>query len=304
MRVIAAFAALALATVGGVDAGASPSPSPNEVTEPTVSAVHAQGHGQHRHARHKIFPGHILVAYYGTAQTGSMGVLGETAPPEMTRRLRAAAKPFGQTGKKVQIVYELIASVADAGPGDDGDYSHLIPKSYVRTYVRAAKRNHALLVLDLQPGRSTFLSQALHYRWALKKPWVGLALDPEWRMGPHQVPGRQIGSVGAAEVNRVSRMVSRLVHRERLPQKLFMLHQFRTDMIRDIGQVKRRAGLAMVQHVDGFGTREQKLATYHAVAKPRRFHMGFKLFYDEDVHRFKPRQVLHIKPRVQFVSFQ
>ena len=44
----------------------------------------------------------------------------------------------------------------------------------------------------------------------------------------------------------------------------------------------------MVQHTDGFGTRGQKLATYHAVARPQQFRQGFKLFYDWDVHRFTP----------------
>ena len=59
-----------------------------------------------------------------------------------------------------------------------------------------------------------------------------------------------------------------------------------------------------MQHVDGFGTQGQKLATYHAVARPGQFAMGFKLFYDEDVHRFTPRQVRRIRPAVRFVSYQ
>jgi hypothetical protein len=32
--------------------------------------------------------------------------------------------------------------------------------------------------------------------------------------------------------------------------------------------------------------------------------MGFKLFYDEDVHRFTPAQVRRIRPPVRFVSYQ
>ena len=60
----------------------------------------------------------------------------------------------------------------------------------------------------------------------------------------------------------------------------------------------------MVQHVDGFGTPGQKLDTFHAVARPGQFLMGFKLFYDEDVHRMSPADVRRINPRVRFVSFQ
>jgi hypothetical protein len=75
-------------------------------------------------------------------------------------------------------------------------------------------------------------------------------------------------------------------------------------MVRNIDRVRLRPRLAMVQHVDGFGTRSQKLATYHAVARPDLFHMGFKLFYDEDVNLFRPRRVLGIRPRIELVSYQ
>jgi hypothetical protein len=123
-------------------------------------------------------------------------------------------------------------------------------------------------------------------------------------MGPNGVPGRRIGSVSAAEVNHVSAWLEDLTAREGLPEKVFMLHQFRTDMIRHIDRIRDRADLALVQHVDGFGTPGQKLDTFHAVARPRQFALGFKLFYDEDIHRMRPAQVLAIRPRVSFVSFQ
>jgi hypothetical protein len=252
----------------------------------------------------QVFDHRMLVAYYGTANSGALGVLGETSPDRMTKRLRAAAEPFAHGGVKTQIVYELIASIADAGAGADGDYSHYVDDASVRRYVRAAKRNHALLVLDLQPGRAHFKPQAKHFAWALRKPWVGLALDPEWRMGPHQVPAQSIGHVSASEVNRVSAYLARLARAHDLPQKVFMVHQFRTDMVRNIERIEHRKPLATVQHVDGFGSREQKLATYHAVVRPRQFHQGFKLFYDEDTNLFRPRGVVRIEPNVQFVSYQ
>jgi hypothetical protein len=46
------------------------------------------------------------------------------------------------------------------------------------------------------------------------------------------------------------------------------------------------------------------LDTYHAVARPRQFFMGFKLFYDEDTRRMSAADVRRINPRVRFVSFQ
>ncbi len=254
---------------------------------------------------YRIFGDHrFLVAYYGTAQTGAMGVLGATDPETMQRRLMRAARPFREAGERIQPVYELIVTVADRSPGPDHDYSHDIPRSLVEEYVRAAHANGALLLLDLQTGRSPFPVVAKRWTWALEKPWVGLALDPEWRMGPHQVPASVVGSVRAAEVNRTSLWLSRLVQREGLPQKLFVLHQFRLTMLPDIDRIVHRPGLAMVQHADGFGTRGQKLATYHTITRPRQFRQGFKLFYHWDIHRFTPQEVRRIRPAVSFVSYQ
>ncbi len=253
----------------------------------------------------RVFGHHrFLVAYYGTAQTGAMGVLGATDPDAMQRRLDRAARPFGRAGEQVQPVYELIVTIADRSPGPDHDYSHDIPRALVERYLRAAHRHGALLLLDLQTGRAPFPEVAKRWAWALEDPWVGLALDPEWRMGPHQVPAHVIGSVRAREVNQTSLWLSRLVRDRGLPQKLFVLHQFRLSMLPDVQRIVPRPGLAMVQHADGFGTRGQKLATYHAITRPQQFRQGFKLFYHWDIHRFTPREVRRIRPLVSFVSYQ
>jgi len=248
--------------------------------------------------------GRFLVAYYGTAGTGALGVLGETGPDAMYERLRRAAKAFKRPDRPVRLVYELIVTVADRSPGPDRDFSHDIDHADVRRYVEAARRNHALLLLDIQPGRSDFLDVAKRWQWALEEPHVGLALDPEWRMHRRGVPGSVIGSVSAYEVNRTARWLSQLTKERGLPEKLFVLHQFRTSMIEKIHRIGPRANLAMVQHVDGFGTQGQKRATYGAVARPSQFAMGFKLFYDEDVNRMGPDEVFRLRPDVRFVSFQ
>lgn len=272
---------------------------PEESEEPAEPRATLPG------GRTGVFDGNrFLVAYYGTAGTGSLGVLGETPPERADAAVRRAARPFWRPGQPIQPVYELIVTVADGSPGPDGDYSHDIDRAAVQRYIDAARAHGVLLLLDLQPGRSDFLTVAKRWEWALRDPYVGLALDPEWRMGRREVPARTIGHVRAAEVNRTSAWLADLVRRERLPEKLFVLHQFRTSMLPDIGRIERRTGLASVQHVDGFGTRGQKLATYGAVARPDRFTLGFKLFYDEDVRRMGPAAVHEIRPRVRFVSFQ
>jgi hypothetical protein len=297
-----------------VAAGVSARPSPAGGAPLTVLGARPSATGTPRPAavaptlpggRAGVFEGNrFLVAYYGTAGSGALGVLGETSPDRMQRRLAKAAAPFGGPGRPVQPVYELIVTIADAHPGKDGDYNHDIKRAQVRSYIETAHRQGALVILDLQPGHADFLRVAKRWEWALRDPWVGLALDPEWRMARGGVPGRRIGAVGAGEVNRVSAWLSDMVRRRGLPEKVFMLHQFRRDMIVHPERIVRRPGLAMVQHVDGFGTRSEKLATYHHVARPRQFTMGFKLFYDEDVDRMGARAVLAVRPRVRFVSFQ
>jgi hypothetical protein len=278
----------------------SPTPTTEPEPEPSPTAPATLPGGRTRIFGDK----RMLVAYYGSANTGSLGVLGEVSPDRMVKRLRAAAAPYAGKQGKVQIVFELIVTVADAHPGKDGDFNHDIARADVQRYIDAAHEHGALLLLDIQPGRAGFLSVVRRWKWALEDPYVGLALDPEWRMGRHGVPGRKIGSVSAAEVNRVSDWLKTLVKIEDLPQKLFVLHQFRTDMIEDIGDIEPRTGLVMVQHVDGFGTPSQKLDTFHTVIRPRQFFLGFKLFYDEDHRLLKPGFVRAIRPRVQFVSYQ
>lgn len=252
-----------------------------------------------------IYPDRMLVAYYGSAGGGALGVLGERSPDASTKRLRKAAAPFGTPERPVQIVYELIVTVVDPVPGKDGDFNHPIAREVVESYIEAAHRHGALVILDLQPGRDTFLEVAQEWEWALKDPWVGLALDPEWRMNKG-IPGRVLGSVRVSEINEVAAWLATLTRENNLPQKLFMVHTFKTSMIRGLSKIADHPELAMILHVDGFGTPEAKLGTFATVIADRPAHMrlGFKLFYDEDTRLMGPAEVAAISPQIDFVSYQ
>jgi hypothetical protein len=309
-RTVAALVVLVLAGCGtekpGVPGPPEPSPAPPRsvrTTPPTPPAPKPERRAQLPLGGTTIFPAYRVVAYYGTAGTGTLGVLGEASPDAMLPRLRKAARPFAG-GRKIQVAYELIASVALAGPGTDGKYSRMIDMAKIQRYVDQARRNKVLVILDLQPGRGDFLSQSRRLERFLVQSHVGLALDPEWRLPAGKVPGKTIGTVRAAEVNSVSAYVSGLVGAHRLPQKLFVLHQFRASMLPDVQKVAKRPGLAMVQHVDGFGTRAEKTATWNRLRRPKQFHLGYKLFYDEDVRRYAPADVLKFRPVPDLVSYQ
>jgi hypothetical protein len=273
----------------------APPPSPRVVEKARVAELPLGGT--------TIFPTYRVVAYYGTAGNAALGVLGEGSPDRVLPKLRAAARGFAG-GRRVQVAYELIATVAQAKPGSDGDYSRMIEEAKIKRYVDQARKHKVLVILDLQPGRGEFLPQARRLEKFLVQPHVGLALDPEWRMPPGKVPGRTIGQVSPAEVNEVSAYVSGLVARHRLPQKLFVLHQFRSSMLPGVEKIRKRPGLALVQHVDGFGTRSEKDATYQRLRRPKQFHLGYKLFYDEDVKRYQAKDVLKFRPVPELISFQ
>jgi hypothetical protein len=305
-RTAAAVALMVLAGCGSTAPGPATSkapPPPSASAAPAVSTAKPPQRAQLPQGGTRIFPTYRVVAYYGTAGTGTLGVLGEASPDKMLPKLRGAAKGFAGD-RKIQVAYELIATVAQASPGKDGDYSRMIDLNRIQQYVDQARRNKVLVILDLQPGRGDFLPQARALERFLIQPHVGLALDPEWRMPKDKVPGKTIGNVSSAEVNRVSAYVSGLVERHNLPEKLFVLHQFRASMLPDVQNVRKRPGLAMVQHVDGFGTRSEKDATWNRLRRPQQFHLGYKLFYDEDVRRYAPKDVLKFKPVPELISYQ
>lgn len=246
----------------------------------------------------------FYVAYYGLPGTPALGVLGSGSPSRIWSGLAREIHAFSRPGVTMQPVFEVIATVASRGPGRRGDYNNDIASPVVRTYIEAAHRLGALVVLDVQPGRSSFASVVRRWSWALRDPWVGIALDPEWRMGKGQLPGRVIGSVTGREVDAVAAWLNQFVLEHRLPQKIFLVHQFIPSMITHRAAIHGYPHLAMIQQADGFGTPRVKLDSYRAIADPARFLEGFKLFYRWDVDRMQARQVLAIRPRVAFISFQ
>lgn len=251
-----------------------------------------------------MFPQYRVVAYYGTAATKALGVLGQGTPEQAAESVEKAAEGFKTPGKTVQPAMEFIATVADGGPGKDGVYSHDVAAKQVHDYLDAARKHHELFILDVQPGQRDFRDAVKPWRDLLTQPDVGLALDAEWRMGPGQVPGQSIGHVDAAEVNGVLDWVAGLTKNQDLPQKVVVLHMFRASMITGIGTVTDHPELALVQHLDGFGDVRTKMDIYHAIAAPKQFHMGFKLFYTQDHPLLAPKDVLAMTPPPEFVSYQ
>ncbi|MGY1914162.1 hypothetical protein [Blastococcus sp. SYSU DS0973] len=256
-----------------------------------------------------LFPGRMMVALYGHQGTAALGILGEQPVDAAIQRTRDHAAPYEPlVDVPVIPAFEIIVTVASEFAGPDGNYSTESAVEDVRPWVEAAGGAGLYVVLDLQPGRTDFVTQAELYRPLLELPYVGLALDPEWRLGPNEVHLTQIGSVGIEEVNRVVNWLADLTRENRLPQKLLVLHQFRIDMLPGLDQLDMsRDELAIMIHADGQGPQGSKQATWRALHDnaPEGLFWGWKNFYDEDSPMLNPQQTIEqVEPDPDLVTYQ
>jgi hypothetical protein len=252
-----------------------------------------------------VLPNFRVVAFYGAAGTPALGVLGDAPPDTEAVAIERQAAAYARYGRRVQPAMELLATVAQRSAGPDGDYSAPVPDATIASYLAAAHRYRMLLILDLQPGRSTFAAQVRRLAPFLADPSVDLALDPEWKIGPGQQPGAVIGSSDAADINTTARYLAHIVAAHHLPDKLLLVHQFRPQMLPDRSRIERPKGIEVVLHADGFGTIPEKLASYRRLAIPDPpFRAGFKLFYRQDTPTMTPAQVMALQPQPDVITYE
>jgi hypothetical protein len=286
-RVLTMVAVLVVALMGAPALGAVAQPTPQLPLG-----------GRHIYLHYRV------VAFYGAPGGPGLGVLGKGTAEQAARAVLAQAKAYRGYGRAVQPAMELIASVAQANPGADGKYSTLEPDAAIDPYLAAAHRHKMLLILDFQPGRGSFLPQVQHYAKYLADPWVGVGLDPEWKVGPTQVPGAVIGSASAASINQVSDYLARLTTRLNLPQKLFVVHEFTSRMLPDRSNIRRHPGLALTFQADGHGNQAVKKSVYAGLNFPTASAAGFKLFYTQDTGLMTPKQVMALPRRPDLVTYE
>jgi hypothetical protein len=181
----------------------------------------------------------------------------------------------------------------------------------IQRYLVAARRIKALTILDIQPGQADFLDEVEALEPYLAQPDVGLALDSEWSVPAGVVPGQRFGSTDAATINRVSYYLARLVHRDHLPQKLLLVHQFTEGMVTDDEEIRSRPGVAIVSNVDGFGTPELKVGVYKRLTRAPSvtlrgggYFNGLKLFFKEDTNMLTPASVLALRPQPDIIVYE
>lgn len=260
----------------------------------------------------QVLPGDAkrrYLAFYGHPEAGALGALGQQDGPGSTvERMRPFIEAYQADGHQVIPTFEMIATVAAAGPTPDGNYSTEWSVDTFRPWVDFAADNDMYVVLDLQPGRDDFLTQARLYEELLLEPHVGLALDPEWRLAPDQVHLQQVGRVDATEVNQVLHWLADLVRDNGLPQKMLIVHQFRLSMIQNRELLEERPEIQLIIQMDGEGTEAQKDSTWQTLLQDTEgvpWAWGWKNFFVRDPGGPpSPESTMGKEPTPVFVSYQ
>jgi hypothetical protein len=287
-------------------ATASGSPSPSASSAPSTSS---SPQPQLPRGGTDLFPRYRLVGYSGGDASAAFGRLGIGGLDARVREIERRSASYTRGGRQPLPVLELIAVVVQAHPGPDGKYRSRIDDAQIARYLAAARRHKALLLLNIQPGRADFLPEVQSFQRWLAEPDVGIALDPEWAVGPGQTPGQVYGHTTARELNSVARWLSAFTQAHDLPDKAMVVHQLATRIISRVQDVRAYPRVQAVLSVDGIGSRKAKEETWRTLVKrlPDTMHPGFKLFFEEDRehgHLMSAPQVMRLRPTPEYVLYE
>ena len=256
-----------------------------------------------------LLPNNRIVAYYGNPLSKRMGILGQIPPAEMLAKLERTAAEWAKADstKPVLPALHLIVTVAQGSAGRDGKYRLRMSDSLIERVARWAEERNWLLFLDVQTGQSTVADELPRLVPYLKRPYVHLALDPEFSMKNGRKPGRHIGTMDAAEVNVAVDLLARIVAEEKLPPKVLVVHRFTDHMLTNAAAIRRDPTVQVVIDMDGFGAPELKRSTWRRVIQREPVqYAGFKLFYNprNDSPLMKPADVIRLFPSPLYIQYQ
>jgi hypothetical protein len=180
-----------------------------------------------------------------------------------------------------------------------------MPNELIDQVAGWAESNGWLLFLDMQVGHSTVQKELPRLLPYLARPYVHLALDPEFSMKDGSTPGGRIGTMDAEDVNYASHALVGLVDSLKLPPKVLIVHRFTQRMLTNYQQIALDARVQLVIDMDGFGDRPLKRSVYRdfVVKEPVQY-TGFKLFYKNDRPMMTPDEVLSLSPQPVYIQYQ
>jgi hypothetical protein len=237
-----------------------------------------------------------------------MGVLGEQPLPQTVQRLRRQAQAYAEADptRPVQLALELITPVAQAAPGPDGLYRLRMAPEVIDEVAQLAEQEHLLLILDVQIGQSTVPAELQVLLPYLERPYVHLALDPEFAIADkHGEPGEVIGTLDASDVNYAIGVLTDIVTTHHLPPKVLIVHRFLEKMLTNYDAVRPTPSVQVVIDMDGFGTPYVKASKYGSFVRDQAVEYGgLKLFYKHDKPLWTPGDVLDLQPAPDLIIYQ
>lgn len=251
--------------------------------------------------------GNRLVAYYGTPLSSQMGVLGEYGKQEMMQKLKAQTRAYSAADPAHPAIptIEFIASTAQRDPGPQGLYIGRTSPKVIEEYAKLAEQNYALLMLDVQLGRDSVMDEVKALEPFLKRPYVHLAIDTEYHVGPGQVPGVDLGHVDGSEIEPAIQYLDNLVKQNNLPDKILLVHQFQSGIVTNKQLIRPTNNIQVVLNADGFGKTVDKYAKYRILVRDEPLQYGgFKLFYTQDTPLLSPEQVVKLDPAPAVIEYQ
>ena len=248
-----------------------------------------------------------IVSYYGNPYTADMGILGATDLETVAGLLEEHAARYDRLNGARTVIpaLHLVYAVAQHHPTDNGLYLQYVDDTDVRRLLALTAERGLLLFLDLQIGLSTAEAELKKVLPYLRYPHVHLAIDPEFAVASPEVPGLDLGSLRAADINRVQAALQELVERERLPPKLLIVHQFTDSMLPDGEAIQRYPDVELIIDMDGFGPADIKRVKYQRYAsRPYASHAAIKLFFQHDPDLMSEEDVLSLEPWPAVIIYQ
>jgi hypothetical protein len=257
-----------------------------------------------------LLPFNRIVAYYGNLYSKGMGVLGEYPENIMLEKLNQEVLKWQRADPSTPVIPALhyIAVVAQAGAGKDGKYRARMPDSEIDKVIEMAKKNNALVFLDIQVGLSNIQAELPTFDKYIKMDNVHFGIDPEFYMKNGGPPGKAIGSMDAEEINYAANYLAKIVKDNNLTPKILVIHRFTKPMVTNYQNITPLAEVQIVMDMDGFGSKGAKLNTYkqYIQNEPVQF-TGFKIFYKNDFEAgglLEPKDLLKLSPIPLYIQFQ
>jgi hypothetical protein len=257
----------------------------------------------------ELLPHYRILSFYGHPLNDTMGILGEYPNDKegLLAKLReqAASYEAADPSHPVLPAFEVIASVGQDWPAENNTYLMHTGADLIDDYANFCEQNGLLLILDVQIGHSTVKAEIESVRKWLEKPFVHLALDPEFATPSGVAPGSDIGGIDASDVSYAQDALGQIVDQLGLPPKILIVHRFTEGMLRNDAKLEAVPGVQLVIDFDGYGEPAIKQELYRVFTGDRGVKLaGIKLFYRQDSPLMTPAEVVGLDPSPVLVIYQ